>query len=63
MSPLRRAPCWGLLLSLSFSGALKSFCSALTADLRSISNDRHLFVFYSPNEARQNYYPRMRSRK
>jgi len=32
---------------------LKSFCSALTSDLRSISNDKHLFVFYSPEETRE----------
>jgi len=32
---------------------VNSFCSALTSDLRSISNDNHLFVFYSPEEARE----------
>ena len=32
---------------------IRSFCSALTSDLRSISNDKHLFVFHSPEEARE----------
>lgn len=32
---------------------IESFCSALTADLRSVSHDRHLFVFHSPEEARE----------
>ena len=31
---------------------LREFCSAVTADLREISGDRHLFVFHSPGEAR-----------
>jgi hypothetical protein len=35
------------------SADVKSFCSALTSDLRSVSNDRHLFVFYSPEETRE----------
>jgi hypothetical protein len=30
---------------------VKSFCSTVTSDLRSVSDDRHLFVFYSPEEA------------
>jgi hypothetical protein len=32
---------------------VKSFCSTMTSDLRSVSDDRHLFVFYSPEEARE----------
>jgi hypothetical protein len=32
---------------------VKSFCSALTSDLRSVSNDKHLFVFHSPEEKRE----------
>jgi retinol-binding protein 3 len=32
---------------------LKPFCAKLTSDLREISNDKHLFVFYSPEEAYQ----------
>jgi hypothetical protein len=32
---------------------LKQFCKKLTADLRTVSQDRHLFVFYSPGEARE----------
>lgn len=35
------------------SADVESFCSALTADLRSVSQDKHLFVFRSPNEARE----------
>ena len=31
---------------------IEAFCSALTSDLRSISNDKHLFVFRSPEEKR-----------
>jgi len=30
---------------------IKLFCAKLTADLRSICHDKHLFVFYSPEEA------------
>ena len=30
---------------------VKAFCSQLTSDLRAINNDKHLFVFYSPDEA------------
>jgi len=30
---------------------VKPFCSQLTSDLRSIDNDKHLWVFYSPEEA------------
>lgn len=29
---------------------VKEFCSELTSDLRDINNDKHLFVFYSPDE-------------
>lgn len=29
------------------------FCKRLTSDLREISNDKHLFVFHSPEEAKQ----------
>ncbi len=32
---------------------LKGFCRKLTADLRQISHDKHIFVFYSPEEARE----------
>jgi hypothetical protein len=32
---------------------IESFCSALTSDLRSISDDKHLFVFHSPEEKRE----------
>jgi C-terminal processing protease CtpA/Prc len=32
---------------------VESFCSALTSDLRSVSNDKHLFVFHSPEEKRE----------
>ena len=32
---------------------IESFCSALTADLRSVTNDKHLYVFHSPEEARE----------
>lgn len=48
-----------LLLSNQSDGAygsydsVTSFCAALTTDLRSVSNDKHLFVFYSPEEARE----------
>jgi hypothetical protein len=30
---------------------VKEFCARVTADLREISQDRHIFVFFSPNEA------------
>lgn len=30
---------------------VKSFCKELTSDLREISHDKHLYVFYSPEEA------------
>ena len=30
---------------------IKPFCSKLTEDLRSICHDKHIFVFYSPEEA------------
>jgi len=30
---------------------VKPFCRRLTSDLRKISNDKHIFVFYSPEEA------------
>ena len=33
--------------------SIKSFCAMLTSDLRAISNDRHLFVFHSPEEKRE----------
>ncbi|MCF7920566.1 MAG: S41 family peptidase [Candidatus Cloacimonetes bacterium] len=32
---------------------IKPFCSKLTADLRTICNDKHIFVFYSPEEAHE----------
>lgn len=32
---------------------LKEFCKKLTTDLREISHDKHIFVFYSPEEARE----------
>jgi hypothetical protein len=32
---------------------VESFCATVTSDLRSVSNDRHLFVFFSPEEARE----------
>lgn len=32
---------------------IKEFCQKLTSDLRQISNDKHLFVFYSPEEAKE----------
>jgi hypothetical protein len=34
----------------SFS-ELEPFCKKLTSDLREISHDKHLWVFYSPEEA------------
>lgn len=30
---------------------VKPFCSRITSDMRSIDNDKHLWVFYSPEEA------------
>lgn len=36
----------------SFS-EVKPFCKKLTSDLREISNDKHIFVFFSPEEARE----------
>ena len=30
---------------------VKEFCNKVTADLREISHDKHIFVFYSPEEA------------
>jgi retinol-binding protein 3 len=36
----------------SFS-EVKPFCTKLTSDLREISNDKHIFVFYSPEETYQ----------
>ena len=33
--------------------SVKSFCAVLTSDLRAISNDKHLFVFHSPEEKRE----------
>ncbi len=32
---------------------VKAFCAKLTSDLREVSKDRHLFVFQSPEEAKQ----------
>jgi hypothetical protein len=32
---------------------VKKFCKRLTADLREICHDKHIFVFYSPGEARE----------
>lgn len=32
---------------------VKEFCKRVTADLREICHDRHIFVFYSPEEARE----------
>lgn len=32
---------------------VKKFCSQVTADLREICHDKHLFVFYSPEEAKE----------
>lgn len=32
---------------------VKPFCKKLTSDLREICNDKHVFVFYSPEEAYQ----------
>lgn len=32
---------------------VKEFCRKVTADLREICRDRHIFVFYSPEEARE----------
>jgi hypothetical protein len=33
--------------------AVKPFCRKLTSDLRDICHDKHIFVFYSPEEARE----------
>jgi hypothetical protein len=32
---------------------VKAFCKRVTADLREICHDKHIFVFYSPEEARE----------
>ncbi len=32
---------------------VSKFCSRLTSDLREIENDKHLYVFYSPEEAKE----------
>ena len=32
---------------------VKEFCKRVTADLREICHDKHIFVFYSPEEARE----------
>jgi len=32
---------------------VKKFCNKVTADLREICHDKHIFVFYSPEEARE----------
>ena len=36
----------------SFS-EVKPFCAKITSDLRKISHDKHIFVFNSPEEARE----------
>ena len=32
---------------------VKKFCAQLTSDLREVCHDKHIFVFYSPEEARE----------